>query len=113
MDFVKENHSKVLEFKNLVEYHKGSIVSKSIIDDKAGRITLFAFDKGEKLSPHTSPYNALVQIVEGMGEIVIDNKPFQIKEGEFILMPKNIIHAVNAHEPFKMLLTLIKSTIPL
>jgi len=102
-------HSKILNFKNLVEYHSGSIVSKSIIDDKVGQITLFAFDKGEKLSPHTTPYDALIQIVEGEGEIVIDSKPYLLKEGESIILPKNIMHSVNANQPFKMLLTLIKS----
>jgi quercetin dioxygenase-like cupin family protein len=100
---------KVLNFKKLVEYSNGSIVSKSIIDDKAGRITLFAFDKGEKLSPHTTPYDALIQIVDGEGEIVIDNKPYQLNEGESIILPKNIMHSVNANKAFKMLLTLIKS----
>ena len=109
MEYVEPLHSKVLNFKNLVEYSQGSIVSKSIMDDKAGRITLFAFDKGEKLSPHTTPFDALIQIVEGVGEIVIADKAYQVKEGESIIMPKNIMHSVNAHQQFKMLLTLIKS----
>src|SRR5512138_2896288 len=102
---------KALNFKNLVEYSPSSIVSRSIIDDKVGRITLFAFDKGEKLSPHSTPYDALIQIIEGEGEIVIADKPNQVKEGEFIILPKNIIHAANANQRFKMLLTLIKSAI--
>jgi quercetin dioxygenase-like cupin family protein len=100
---------RTLNFKNLVEYSPGSIVSRSIIDDKVGRITLFAFDKGEKLSPHTTPYDALIQIIEGEGEIVINNNLHQVMEGEFIILPKNIMHAVNANKRFKMLLTLIKS----
>jgi quercetin dioxygenase-like cupin family protein len=100
---------KALNFKSLVEYNTSSIVSRSIIDDKAGRITLFAFDKDEKLSPHTTPYDALIQVIEGQGEIVIDKEAHQVKEGEFIILPKNIMHSVNANQRFKMLLTLIKS----
>lgn len=100
---------KALNFKNLVEYSPSSIVSRSIIDDKVGRITLFAFDKGEKLSPHSTPYDALIQIIEGTGEIVIADNAYQVNEGEFIILPKNIMHSVNANQRFKMLLTLIKS----
>ncbi|MDF1549634.1 MAG: cupin domain-containing protein [Bacteroidales bacterium] len=109
MEYAAPLHSKILNFKTLVAYSPGSIVSKSIMDDKAGRITLFAFDKGEKLSPHTTPFDALIQIVEGEGEIIIADKSFMVKEGESIIMPKSIMHAVNAHQQFKMLLTLIKS----
>jgi quercetin dioxygenase-like cupin family protein len=100
---------KALNFKNLVDYNTQSIVSRSIIDDKVGRITLFAFDAGEKLSPHSTPYDALIQIVEGEGEVIIAQEKHTVKEGEFIILPKNIIHAVNANQQFKMLLTLIKS----
>ncbi len=109
MEYIETLNSKILNFKDLVQYQNGSIVSKTIMDDKAGRITLFAFDQGQKLSPHTTPYDALIQIVEGGGEVIIDNKPFQLKEGESIIMPKNIMHSVNAIQSFKMLLTLIKS----
>jgi len=111
MEYIETLHSKILTFKDLVQYQNGSIVSRTIMDDKAGRITLFAFDLGQKLSPHTTPYDALIQIVEGVGEVVIDNKPFQLKEGESIIMPKNIMHSVNSTESFKMLLTIIKSAI--
>ncbi len=111
MEYIETLHSKILTFKDLVQYQNGSIVSKTIMDDKAGRITLFAFDLGQKLSPHTTPYDALIQIVEGEGEVVIDSKPFHLKEGESIIMPKNIMHSVNATQSFKMLLTLIKSAI--
>ena len=109
MENFQPTHSKILKFKEMVKYQEGSIVSKSIIDDKAGRITLFAFDKGEKLSPHITPYHALIQIVEGNGEIVIENNIYNLTEGDSIILPKNIMHAVTAKESFKMLLTLIKS----
>jgi len=100
---------KALNFKNLVSYNDQSIVSRSIIDDKVGRITLFAFDKDEKLSPHSTPYDALVQIIEGEGEVIVAGESHVVKEGEFIILPKNILHGVNANQRFKMLLTLIKS----
>ncbi|MEN8122040.1 MAG: cupin domain-containing protein [Bacteroidota bacterium] len=103
------NHSTVLNFCEQVSYQKGTIVSKGIIDEKTGRISLFAFAKGEKLSPHKAPFDALVQILDGEAEIVIDDKAFKLKKGESIIMPANIMHAVNAHQSFKMLLSLIKS----
>lgn len=103
------NHTTILNFCNLVEYQEGTIVSKGVVDEKTGRISLFAFAKGEKLSPHKAPFDALVQILDGEAEIIIDNETFQIKNGESIIMPANIMHAVNAHQSFKMLLTLIKS----
>lgn len=101
--------AKILDFCDIVQYQKGTIVSKGIMDDKNGRVSLFAFAKGEKLSPHKAPFDALVQVLEGEAEIVIDDKPFNISAGKSIIMPANIMHAVNAHQNFKMLLTLIKS----
>lgn len=101
--------AKILDFCDIVQYQKGTIVSKGIMDDKNGRVSLFAFAKGEKLSPHKAPFDALVQVLEGEAEIVIDDKPFNISAGKYIIMPANIMHAVNAHQNFKMLLTLIKS----
>jgi len=100
---------KSLNFNALVEYNTQSIVSRSIIDDKVGRITLFAFDQGEKLSPHSTPYDALIQVVEGEAEVVIADVVHQVKQNEFIILPKNILHGVNANTRFKMLLTIIKS----
>jgi quercetin dioxygenase-like cupin family protein len=105
------NHSEILDFCSLVDYQKGTIVSKGIIDDENGRVSLFAFAKGEKLSPHKAPFDALVQILEGEAEILIDNVPYAVKAGKSIIMPANIMHAVNAHQNFKMLLTLIKSPV--
>ena len=91
-----------------VAYAEGSVVSKIIIRNDKGTVTLFAFDKGEFLSEHTAPFDAIVQILDGTGEVVIDGDPFQLKVGESIIMPANIRHAVNAPERFKMLLTMIK-----
>jgi quercetin dioxygenase-like cupin family protein len=103
--------AEILDFCEIVQYQEGTIVSKGIIDDKNGRVSLFAFAKGEKLSPHKAPFDALVQVLEGEAEIVIDSKPFNVTAGKSIIMPANIMHAINAHQNFKMLLTLIKSPV--
>ena len=101
-------HSKVFTFKNSVEYAAGSVVSKTMVKKPTGTVTLFAFDAGQALSEHAAPFDALVQIVDGKAEIIINKIPFQLAEGESIIMPANIPHAVNANEKFKMLLTMIK-----
>ena len=94
---------------DLVKYSKDSIVSKTILDKSAGTITLFAFDKGQKLSEHTAPYDAVVQVLDGCGQLTIDGKDKQVSSGEVIIMPANVPHAVIAKEKFKMLLTMIRA----
>ena len=101
--------AKVYKLRQSVEYATGSIVSKIIEKNDAGNVTLFAFDKGQNLSEHTAPFNALVQITEGNAKIVIDKIAYNLAEGEFIIMPADIPHAVEATERFKMLLTMIKA----
>src|SRR5210317_1744442 len=96
--------SKGQSLTDLVEYSEDSIVSKTILDKKAGTITLFAFDKGQKLSEHTSPYDAVVQILDGQAQIKIDGQPNNILFGEIIIMPANVPHSVAADDKFKMLL---------
>ncbi len=91
-----------------VQYAESSVVSRIIIRNERGNVTLFAFDKGEFLSEHTAPFDALVQIIDGVGQVVISGKVFDLKTGESIIMPANVPHAVNAVERFKMLLTMIK-----
>jgi quercetin dioxygenase-like cupin family protein len=91
-----------------IDYQPNSIVSKQIIKKPNGNVTLFAFDKGESLSEHTSPFDALVFMVDGMMEIKIGGKPFEVKGGEYILLPANIPHGLIAVEKSKMLLTMIK-----
>ncbi len=93
----------------LVEYQPGSIVSREILKKSTGKVTLFAFDAEEGLSEHTSPFDALVQILEGEAEITIAGKPNRVGEGELILMPANQPHALKALRRFKMLLTMIRS----
>ncbi|NBC82322.1 MAG: cupin domain-containing protein [Bacteroidetes bacterium] len=93
--------------KNSVEYSPNSIVSQVIQKNKAGNITLFAFDKDEELSEHTAPFDALVMILEGKAAIKIDQKTHELVEGESILMPANIPHALLAKEKFKMMLIML------
>ncbi|HAW59662.1 MAG TPA: cupin domain-containing protein [Bacteroidales bacterium] len=100
--------AEIMQFTQKVEYSKEGIVSKVVIDKPSGTITLFAFDSGQRLSEHSAPYDALVQVLEGEAEIIIDKKPFLLKEGDSIIMPAGIPHAVNAPDRFKMLLTMIK-----
>lgn len=98
----------VLNFSTLVEYSTEGIVSKRVLEKRTGNITLFAFDEGQKLSEHTAPFDAMVQVIEGKGEIVINGKGNLLEAGQSIIMPANIPHAVNAVSKFKMLLTMIK-----
>lgn len=94
---------------DLIEYSTDSIVSKIILDKPAGTITLFAFDKGQKLSEHTSPYDAVVQILDGKALLKIGGQQKQVLAGQIIIMPGNVPHAVAAQEKFKMLLTMIRA----
>jgi len=93
---------------DLADYQTGSIVSRTLITKPNGNVTFFAFDKGQSLSEHTAPVDALVNIIEGEAEIVIAGQPFNVKIGEMIIMPTNQPHAVKAVKRFKMLLTMIR-----
>ncbi|MFA6250405.1 MAG: cupin domain-containing protein [Candidatus Shapirobacteria bacterium] len=92
-----------------INFQAGSVVSKEIINKPTGTGTLFAFDQGQGLSEHTAPYDALVIITEGLAEITVSDTKHQVKAGEMLLMPANATHALKAIEPFKMMLTMIKS----
>lgn len=100
---------KALDIKTLVEYSANSIVSKTLIDTKAGTITLFSFDVGQGLSEHTAPYDAVVQIVDGEAEITIGGNAIHTNEGNMVVMPANVPHALQATKRFKMLLTMIRA----
>lgn len=93
---------------DLVTYQDGAVVSRTIVNRKAGTITLFAFDAGQSLSEHTAPFDAVAHILDGEADITIAGKPFHLRAGEMIIMPANQPHAVNAPLKFKMLLTMIK-----
>jgi quercetin dioxygenase-like cupin family protein len=102
-------NAKVSNLAGLIDYQKGSVVSRTLIDRKTGTVTLFAFDKDQGLSEHTAPFDAMVYVVEGEVEITISGKPLTLKQGNIIIMPANEPHALTAKAPFKMLLTMIKS----
>ena len=98
----------VLHLASLVEYSEGGIISKQLIKSPGGNITLFSFDKGEGLSEHSAPFDALVQVLEGSANIVVNGQVFTVNAGESIVFPANAPHALTAIERFKMLLTMIK-----
>lgn len=106
---IEKLEAQVVKLIDLVDYQDGSIVSREIISKKTGTVTLFAFDKGQGLSAHTAPFDALVYILDGEAEIFIPGKPFHLKEGEMIIMPANQPHALKATKKFKMLLIMIRS----
>ncbi|NLL83548.1 MAG: cupin domain-containing protein [Lentisphaerae bacterium] len=99
---------QVLTLSSFVDYSAGSVVSKTMLDKKAGTLTLFSFDQGQGLSEHTAPYDATVLVVDGEATLVIDGKPIVAKAGEMVIMPANIPHAVRADTRFKMLLIMIR-----
>jgi quercetin dioxygenase-like cupin family protein len=94
---------------DLVTYQQGAVVSRTLVKQSTGTVTVFAFDEGQGLSEHTAPFDALVHVLEGSAEIVIAGKTNQLSAGEMIVMPANQPHALTARTPFKMLLTMIRS----
>lgn len=102
--------STVFSFSESIDYSEGGgVVSKTVLKKPAGNISLFSFASGEALSEHTAPFDAMIQVVDGKGEVIIGGKSFLLEKGQCIIMPANITHAVNAVEKFKMVLTMIKS----
>lgn len=98
----------ILNMVNKVDYSAGGVVSKQVLKNEVGNITLFSFDKGQGLTEHTAPYDALVEVLDGMVEIKIDGSPLKLQAGDSIIIPANVPHALFAVERFKMLLTMIK-----
>jgi len=108
MNFIKNiEFSKAVELKSLVSYQPGQVVSRTLSQGKPISITLFAFDKGEEISSHASTGDAMVHILDGVAEITIGDEKFTVSEGEAIVMPANIPHALFAKEQFKMILTVV------
>ena len=91
-----------------VDYSVQAVVSKTILKKETGNVTLFAFDKGEGLSEHTAPFDALVHVLDGKAEIRVGGQPHELNAGEAMIMPANIPHALKALERFKMMLIMIK-----
>ncbi len=100
---------RTLAMSGLVDYQEGSVVSRTIIERETGTVTLFAFGEGQGLSEHTTPYDALVHVLEGAGQITIGGAEHTVEAGEMLIMPADIPHALHADEPFKMLLVMIRS----
>jgi quercetin dioxygenase-like cupin family protein len=101
--------AQTMKMISLVEYQEGSIVSRTLIDKKAGTVTFFAFDEGQGLSEHVAPYDALVSVLDGEAEVSLSEKIYRIKAGEMIILPANKPHALKAIRKFKMMLIMIKA----
>ena len=100
---------QVAQLFDMVEYQTGSVVSRTLLDKKTGTLTLFSFAKGQGLSEHTAPFDALVYILDGEAEVRISGKPFLVHTGEMIIRPANEPHALKAVKRFKMMLVMIRS----
>lgn len=103
-----ETKGIAIDMNQSITYAEGAVVSKTLLDKKAGTLTLFSFDVGQGLSEHTAPYDATVQVIDGEGEITIAGETQTIKAGELIIMPANIPHSLKAAKRFKMLLIMIR-----
>lgn len=108
--FIKNiEFAKVLDLESLVEYQEGQVVSRTLAQGKPVSVTLFAFDKGEEISSHSSTGDAMVYILDGEAEVTVGEEKFLLKKGQTIIMPANIPHALLAKEKFKMLLVVVFS----
>ncbi len=101
--------AQVLTLADLADYQEGSVVSRTLVKQEKGTVTLFAFDQGQGLSEHTAPFDALVQVLEGEAEVTIAGQPHRLQAGELIIMPADKPHALKAPRRFKMLLTMIRA----
>ena len=101
----ESNEGNALE---VVAYQSKAVVSRELVRNKGGTVSLFAFDQGEGLSEHTAPFDALVLVLEGVAEIRIGGTPHRLGKDDFILMPAGVPHALRAVERFKMMLTMIR-----
>jgi quercetin dioxygenase-like cupin family protein len=101
--------AEVKPLAELLQYQDSAIVSRVLLKNNGGTVTLFAFDQGQGLSEHTAPFEALVFVLDGEAEVEIAGKVYRVKSGETITLPANIPHAVRAATRFKMLLTMIRA----
>jgi quercetin dioxygenase-like cupin family protein len=100
---------EVFAFADLLTYQPGAIVSRALVDDEAVTVTVFAFDEAERLSEHTAPHDAILQVIDGTARITVSGEDYEVAAGETIVMPADEPHAVEAVSPFKMVLTMIRS----
>lgn len=101
------DYAKATDFKSLVQYQEGQVVSRTLAQGSTMSLTIFAFDKGEEISSHASNGDAMVYILDGIAEITIGEEKYTVNQGEVIVMPANVSHALFAKEQFKMILTVI------
>ena len=101
--------AEILNIAELASYQENAVVSSQIVRAETGNVTLFAFDKGQELSEHSTPFDALVQVLDGKVEIIISGNSFHMDAGQSIILPADEPHAVKASEKFKMLLTMIRT----
>jgi quercetin dioxygenase-like cupin family protein len=106
---ISDVRGHVFQAADLIKYQQQSVVSMEIIRKRTGTVTLFAFDRGQGLSEHTAPFDALVQILDGEAEITVSGRKMKAKAGETVILPANRPHALKAVKKFKMLLLMIKS----
>lgn len=108
MAFIKNiDHETVLNLADQIHAEPGQIVSKTLAQNKAVSLTLFAFSKGEEISTHDSIGDAMVHVIDGVGQFTVDNVEHICKAGDVLVMPAKKPHAVFAKEDFKMLLTVV------
>ncbi len=105
----EELKARTLRIDALIEYQEGAVVSREIIRKDTGTVTIFAFDRGEGLSEHTAPFDAMVQVIDGKAEITISGNKNILEKGDMIIMPASEPHSLRALERFKMVLTMIRS----
>ncbi len=101
--------SKPIGLSDSIEYSTDSVVSRTLIENKAGTITLFAFDAGQGLSEHSAPFDAVVQVLDGEAELTIGGEKVNASFGQMVVMPANVPHALQARQRFKMLLTMLRA----
>lgn len=99
----------ILNVLDLIDYQDGSVVSREILKKQTGNVTLFAFDKGQGLSEHKAPFDALIYVIDGSAEIKISGKTYEVSSGQMIIAPANEPHELKAKEKFKMMLVMLKS----
>ncbi|MFW5907910.1 MAG: cupin domain-containing protein [Candidatus Natronoplasma sp.] len=107
-DQLEEITGEVFELEDLIDYQKGAVVSRTLVDKEDLTLTVFAFDENQTLSEHTAPHDALLQVLDGEGRVIIKGEEYELEEGETIVMPADVPHAVEAVSKFKMFLTMVK-----
>ena len=101
--------ARAVDLAGLVAYQDDAVVSRTLMKKPTGTVTLFAFDKGQELSEHTAPFDAMVEVLDGVAEITISGAALQLSAGGMVIMPANAPHALKAIERFKMMLVMIRS----